>query len=53
MRAIDELKKNIEETREELNNLVANEAYEKYYPVSQKLDALIEEYIDAQELAVL
>lgn len=53
MRAIDELKKIIEETREELNNLVVSESFEKYYPVSKKLDSLIEEYIEAQELAMV
>lgn len=52
MNAIDELKQLIEETREELNKLVVTEKFEKYYAVSQKLDALIEEYLDAQELAM-
>ena len=52
MNAIDEMKQLIEETREELNKLVVSEKFEKYYAVSQKLDALIEEYLDAQELAM-
>lgn len=47
MNAIDELKQLIEETREELNKLVVSEKFEKYYAVSQKLDSLIEEYIEA------
>lgn len=51
MKAIDEMKKLIEETREELNKLVLSENYEDYYAVSQKMDALIEEYLDAKELA--
>ena len=46
MKAIDEMKKRIEETREELNKLVLSEKYEDYYAVSQKLDALIEGYIE-------
>lgn len=52
MNAVDEMKKVIEETREELNKLVLTENYEAYYAVSQKIDALIEEYIEAQKLAV-
>ena len=52
MNAIDEMKKAIEETREELNKLVLTENFEKYYAVSQKMDALIEEYIEAQALVV-
>lgn len=52
MRAIDELKAVIEETREELNKLVVTEKFEKYYVVSQRLDALIEEYLDAQALTM-
>ena len=52
MNAIDEMKKAIEETREELNKLVLTENFEKYYAVSQKMDALIEDYIEAQTLAV-
>jgi len=52
MRAIDEMKKLIEETREELNKLVLTGKYEDYYAVSQKMDALIEEYLDAQELVM-
>ena len=52
MNAIDEMKKVIEETRKELNQLVLTENFEKYYAVSQKMDALIEDYIEAQALAV-
>lgn len=52
MKAIDEMKKLIEETREELNTLILTEKYENYYAVSQKMDALIEEYLDAQEVAM-
>lgn len=52
MISIDEMKMVIEETREELNKLVVTEDFEKYYIVSQKLDALIEEYLDAQALIV-
>ena len=52
MNAVDEMKKVIEETREELNKLVLTANYEKYYAVSQKMDALIEEYLDAQKLIV-
>lgn len=52
MNAIDEMKKLIEETREELDKLVLTENYETYYAVSQKMDTLIEEYIEAQALAV-
>ena len=52
MISIDEMKMAIEETREELNKLVVTEEFEKYYIVSQKLDTLIEEYIDAQVLVV-
>ena len=51
MNAIDELKKGIEETREELDKLVLTENYETYYAVSQKMDTLIEEYIEAQAVA--
>ena len=52
MNALDEMKKVIEETREELNVLVLLGNYEEYYAVSQKMDALIETYIEAQTLAV-
>ena len=52
MNALDEMKKIIEETREELNKLVLTAKYEDYYAVSQKMDALIEEYIEAQALAI-
>lgn len=52
MNAIDEMKKLIEETREELDKLVLTENYETYYAVSQKMDTLIEEYIEAQAVAV-
>lgn len=52
MNAIDEMKKAIEETREELNKLVLTEDYENYCAVSQKMDALIEEYIETQALAI-
>lgn len=51
MRAIDELKKVIEETREELNALILTGEFEEYYAVSQKLDALIEQYLEATEMA--
>ena len=47
MRAIDELKRLIEDTREELNALVLTGNFEEYYVVSQKLDALIEKYLEA------
>lgn len=50
MRAIDELKKLIEETRDELNKLVLKGNFEEYYAVSQKLDALIEKYLEATEM---
>lgn len=52
MGTIDEMKTAIEKTREELNQLVLTEKYEEYYAVSQKMDALIEAYIEAQALAV-
>ena len=52
MNVLDEMKKVIEETREELNVLVLLGNYEDYYAVSLKMDALIEEYIEAQALAV-
>ena len=52
MISIDEMKIVIEETREELNRLVVTEEFEKYYTVSQKLDSLIEEYLDASALIV-
>ena len=52
MNAVDEMKKVIEETREELNKLVLTENYETYYAVSQKMDALIEEYLEIQNRAV-
>ena len=52
MISMDEMKMVIEETREELNRLVVTEEFEKYYTVSQKLDSLIEEYLDAQSLSV-
>lgn len=48
MNTIDELKTVIEETREELNKLVLTENYEKYYTVSLKMDAYIEEYLNLQ-----
>lgn len=51
MNAIDEMKKLIEETREELDKLVLTENYEAYYAVSQKMDTLIAEYIEAQAVA--
>ena len=51
MNAIDEMKKLIEETREELDKLVLTENYETYYAVSRKMDTLIEEYIEAQAVA--
>lgn len=51
MNAVDEMKRVIEETREELNKLVLTENYERYYAVSQKMDTLIEEYIEAQAVA--
>lgn len=50
MISIDEMKMVIEETREELNKLVVTEEFEKCYTVSQKLDSLIEEYLDAQAI---
>ena len=52
MGSINEMKKQIEETREELNQLVLTEKYEDYYAVSQKMDALIEAYIEAKDVAV-
>ena len=52
MNAVDEMKRVIEETREELNKLVLTENYETYYAVSQKMDTLIEEYLDIQSVAV-
>ena len=52
MNAVDGMKQRIEETREELNKLVLTESYEKYYAVSKKMDALIEEYLDAQALVM-
>ena len=52
MNSIDEMKRVIEETREELNKLIVTEEFEKYYAVSQKMDKLIEEYLDAQALSV-
>ena len=52
MNAVDEMKRVIEETREELNKLVLTGNYETYYAVSQKMDALIEEYLNAQALAI-
>lgn len=52
MNAVDEMKRVIEETREELNKLVLTENYERYYAVSQKMDALIEEYLDAKALVM-
>lgn len=52
MNAIDEMKKGIEETREELNKLVLTGNYETYYAVSQKMDALIEEYLEISTLVV-
>ena len=51
MNAVDEMKKVIEETREELNKLVLTENYEAYYAVSQKMDTLIEAYLEAQAVA--
>lgn len=48
MNTLDEIKKAIEETREELNKLVLTEKYETYYEVSLKMDALIEKYLDMQ-----
>lgn len=53
MNAVDEMKKVIEETREELNKLVLTENYERYYAVSQKMDALIEQYLEVQSLAIV
>ena len=52
MNAVDEMKKVIEETREELNQLVLTGNYENYCAVSQKMDTLIEEYIETQALAM-
>ena len=51
MNKIESIKKSIEETREELNKLVLNGQYEDYYAVSQKMDALIEAYIETQAVA--
>lgn len=53
MNAVDEMKKVIEETREELNKLVLTDNYERYYAVSQKMDALIEQYLEVQSLAIV
>lgn len=50
MNVLDEMKKVIEETREELNKLVLTEEYENYYAVSQKMDSLIADYIEAQTM---
>ena len=52
MNAVDEMKRVIEETREELNKLVLTKNFETYYAVSQKMDALIEEYLDLQEVVM-
>ena len=52
MNAVDEMKRVIEETREELNKLVLTENYETYYAVSQRMDTLIEEYLEIQNVAV-
>ena len=52
MNVLDEMKKVIEETRDELNKLVLTEEYENYYAVSLKMDSLIEAYIEAQAKAV-
>ena len=50
---IDEIKKLIEETRDELNQLVITKEFENYYVASKKLDALIEQYLDAQAIAII
>ena len=52
MNTIDEMKQRIEETREELNKLVLTGNYESYCAVSQEMDALIEQYIETQALAM-
>ena len=50
MNALDGMKIVIEETREELNKLVLTGNFEQYYAVSQRMDALIEEYLDVLAL---
>jgi len=44
-----ELKTEIENLREELNQSIVEEQYEIYYQKSVKLDKLIEEYIELED----
>lgn len=51
MKKLNELKKEIETARQELDQALETEAFEVYYQKSVALDQLIEQYLDAQELA--
>ena len=45
---MNDLRKNIEELREELNESLLRDQYEVYYEKSVTLDKLIEEYIELE-----
>lgn len=51
MKKLIELKKMIEIARQELDKSIETEDFEGYYQKSIALDELIEQYLDAQELA--
>jgi len=46
MNKVNNLKKKIEETRNELNKIILTDKFELYYEKSVELDKLIEEYLD-------
>lgn len=46
---VEALKTSIENTRRELNTLIMEGDFEKYYKKSKELDQLIETYIDLEE----
>lgn len=51
MKKLSELKKMIETARQELDKALETESFQVYYQKSVELDQLIEQYLDAQELA--
>ena len=48
MERMNDLRKNIENLREELNESLLRDQYEVYYEKSVTLDKLIEEYIELE-----
>ena len=52
MRNVAEIQTLIENTREELDSLIVKEDFETYYEKSKKMDSLIEEYLEVEEITL-